>query len=112
MTRNTRNRLFSAVALPAVAAGLIAAAAGVWLHGASPVFAPEPARLTSTLYSSGASTVIYVTTLRQGSAIFLSGSWTPSSAPAGMPCSTTYPVPAGTVLYHVVYASGSYRRCQ
>jgi hypothetical protein len=103
----------SKVALATVAvAAALTAAGGAWFAGAGGVKAPEPARLNSTLYSSGSTSAIYITTLRATSAYFLSSSWTPSSIPAGVPCSTTYPVSAGTTLYKVVYASGNYRRCQ
>jgi hypothetical protein len=112
MFRTLISRLFSAVALSAVVAAVIVGAAGAWLHGAGGVRAPEPARLNSTLYATGATSATYVNSLKSTSGYFLSGSWTPSSIPAGVPCSTTYPVPAGTTLYKVVYASGSYRRCQ
>jgi hypothetical protein len=112
MYRTTRDRLFSAAALAAVVAAAVVAAAGAWFHGAGGVQAPEPARLNSTLLQSGGDSAVFVNTLRSTTAYFLSGSWTPSSIPAGLPCSTTYPLPAGTTLYKVVYASGSYRKCQ
>jgi hypothetical protein len=106
-----KTKLISAAALAAVVAAVIVGAAGAWFHGAGGVHAPEPARLNSTLYSSGAAVATYVNTGGSTSAYFLSGSWTWSSLPIGAPCSTTYPVPASTTLYKVVYASGSYRRC-
>jgi hypothetical protein len=112
MLRTTKSKLVSGAALAAVVAAAILAAGGAWFAGAGGVLAPEPARLNSTLYSSGASSAIYITSLRSTSGYFLSSSWTPSSIPAGLPCSTTYPVPAGTTLYKVVYASGNYRKCQ
>jgi hypothetical protein len=111
MSRKLMSKLISAAALPAVVAAVIVGSAGGWFHGAGGVLAPEPARLNSTLYSSGASSATYVNTLHSTLGYFLSGSWTPSSLPAGYPCSTTYPVSAGTTLYKVVYASGSYRKC-
>jgi hypothetical protein len=104
MKRNT--------AIILVVAAAILAAAGAWFHGASPVSAPEPARLNSTLYATGAASATYVNTSKSTSGYFLSSSWTPSSIPVGLPCSTTYPLPAGTTLYKVVQASGNYRRCQ
>jgi hypothetical protein len=106
-----RSKLISTAALPAVVAAVMVGAAGAWFHGAGGVRAPEPARLNTTLYASGAAGATYVITARTTSAYFLSGSWTYSSIPAGTPCSTTYPVPAGTTVYTVVYASGSYRKC-
>lgn len=99
------------------AGGLLAAclalscAAAIWMATAGSALAPEPARLNSTLYSTGSSTVIYVYSLASGRGYYLSSSWTPSSLPIGAPCSTTAPVPAGTVLTAVVQGSGSYRRC-
>ena len=97
-----------------VAAAFLAlvCAAAVWMAGAGSALAPEPARLNSTLYSSGADSAIYINTLRATNAYFVSSSWMPSSVPAGTPCSTTAPVPAGTILTKVVVASGSYRKCQ
>jgi hypothetical protein len=111
MSRTFRSKLISAVALPAVVVAVLVVAAGWWLHGAGGVRAPEPARLNSTLYASGASSATYIESNQATSGYFLSSSWTPSSLPAGYPCSTTYPVPAGTILYKTVQASGSYRRC-
>lgn len=111
MFRTTKTKVFSAVAAPAIVAAIVIGAAGAWLHGASPVFAPEPARLTSTLYGSGASSAMYVTTLKPTSAYFLSSSWTWSSLPAGYPCSTTYPRPSGVTVYSTIQASGNYRKC-
>lgn len=108
--RNVRSRF--AVAAAVLATGVLAAI-GAWLYSAGPVKAPEAARLNSTLYASDSWTpVLYVYSNLAGRGYFVSGSWTPSTAPAGAPCSTTAPVPAGTVLYKVVYASGNYRRCQ
>jgi hypothetical protein len=112
MSRTITSKLGSAVAVVAVVAAVIVGAAGAWLHGAGGVRAPEPARLNTTLYASGATSATYVTTLRSTSGYFLSGSWTASSLPAGYPCSTTYPVAAGTTLYTTVQAVGNYRKCQ
>jgi hypothetical protein len=95
------------VALTVVA---LVSAAGVWFAGSGSALAPEPARLNSTLYSGSVSGV-YVNTLTQTNIVFLSSSWTPSSYPAGKPCVTTAPIPAGTVTSHVVVASGNYRKC-
>jgi hypothetical protein len=100
-----------AATLSAACLALICAAM-VWMAGAGTALAPEPARLNSTLYSSGATSATYVNTLSSTSAYFLSSSWTPSSLPVGAPCSTTFPRPAGTTLSTVVVASGSYRKCQ
>jgi hypothetical protein len=96
----------------AVAAALAVSAGGTFFAGAGSALAPEPARLASTLASTGstAATLIYSRTVVP--AYFLSSSWTPSSMPAGLPCSTTAPVPSGTVLTHYVVASGNYRKCQ
>jgi hypothetical protein len=98
----------------AVAATFLAlvCAAAVWIAAAGSALAPEPARLNSTLYSSGADSATYINTLRATNAYFVSSSWMPSSVPAGTPCSTTAPVPAGTILTKVVVASGGYRKCQ
>jgi hypothetical protein len=111
MFRKMSNTWIS-VALAAVVAAVIVGATGGWLAGAGAVSAPEPARLNSTLYSSGPSSATYVNTLGSTSGYFLSSSWTPSTIPAGYPCSTTYPRSSGTTLYTTVYASGNYRRCQ
>jgi len=106
-------KIRSRFALAAAVSVAAVAATGAWLYSAGPVKAPEPARLTSTLYGSGSRTpVLYVYSNLAGYGYFLSSSWTWSTAPAGAPCSTTAPVPAGTVLYGIVYASGNYRRCQ
>jgi hypothetical protein len=112
MFRKTSDKVISGAVLLTVVAAVIVGATGGWFAGAGTVSAPEPARLNSTLYSTGPSSATYVNTLRSTSGFFLSSSWTPSSIPAGYPCSTTYPVPAGTTLYGVVYASGNYRKCQ
>ena len=90
-------------------------AAVVWMAGAGSAVAPEPARLTSTLASTGGSNAVYVTSLSRTTAYFLSASWTPSSLPVGAPCSSVAPVPYNPAnpltLTTVVQGSGNYRRC-
>jgi hypothetical protein len=55
---------------------------------------------------------MYVNTLRATTAYFMSSTnWMVSSLPAGAPCSTTSGLPAGTTVYSVIQASGSYRKC-
>jgi hypothetical protein len=96
----------------AAALAIVAASAGgAFLAHSGTALAPEPARLNSTLYSSGASSATWINTNAVTYAYFLSSSWTPSSLPAGYPCSTVYPLAAGTTLYKVIQASGNYRRC-
>lgn len=112
MFRTMSDKVISAAALATVVAAVIVGLTGGWLAGAGAVSAPEPARLNSTLSGSGPSSATYVNTQNSTSAYFVSSSWTPSSIPAGYPCSTTYPVSAGTTLYRTVYANGNYRRCQ
>ena len=110
MTIATTYRRRCATAVAAALLALVCAAA-VWMAGAGSALAPEPARLNTTLYGTGASSATYINTLRTTSGYFLSASWMPSSLPAGTPCSTTAPVPAGTTLTKVVVASGNYRKC-
>jgi hypothetical protein len=112
MFRKMSDKVISGVALVAVVSALIVGATGGWFAGAGTVRAPEPARLNSTLYNTGATSATYITSHGGTNAYFLSSSWTPSSLPAGYPCSTTAPVPYGTTLYGVIYASGNYRKCQ
>jgi hypothetical protein len=111
MFRTTKAKVFSAVAVPAVVGAIMIGAAGAWFHGANPVFAPEPARLNSTL-STASVGATYVTTLRATKAYFLSATtWTASSLPAGAPCSSTWGLAPGTTVYGVVLATGNYRKC-
>ena len=90
-------------------------AAVVWMAGAGSAVAPEPARLTSTLSTTGAANGVYIYSLGRTTAYFLSASWTPSSLPVGAPCSTVAPLPYNPLkpltLTTVVQGSGNYRRC-
>lgn len=113
ITATSNKRIFWTLVTLLVA---MVSAAVVWMGSSGTALAPEAARLNSTLYNSGASSATYVTTNKQTSGYYLSGSWTPSSLPIGAPCSTTAPIyynsASPVTLYTVVQGSGSYRRCQ
>ena len=78
-------------------------AIGTWFYGADTVRAPEPAKLNSTLRARAppASTTV----------IYMRSSWTLSNAKVGQPCTTTWPLVAGTKPTKVIRAMGNYRKC-
>lgn len=86
---------------------------GVMIAQADSALAPEPARLSSTLYTSSSVVGAYYQYTNVATNVrYLGTSWTynPSLA-AGLPCVTYWPVAAGTVTGQVVQAYGNYRRC-
>ena len=95
----------------AVTIAAIGAAGGVWLTGARSALAPEPARVNGNLYGNGWSTTAnYITSGGTTTAWYWSGSWSASSIPAGVPC-TTRALQAGETATQVIQAYGNYRRC-
>ncbi len=97
------------------AAGALACAmlvsGGLLLAGASGVSAPEPARLNGALDGMGSvAPATYIHTERQTVGVQWPGSWRPGGIPELTPCTTT-PVPAGTILYHIIRARGGLRKC-
>ncbi len=92
-------------------AGSVLISGTVMLATASDVSAPEPAHLNGSLYGNGSAASATLTnshTMTYG--YRWPGSWAVGSAPGGTPCAT-YAAGAGTILYSVIQASGSYRKC-
>jgi hypothetical protein len=98
------------LAMLALIAASTAASAAFVSSGAS-ALAPEAARLNNTLYTS--TSAAYTPSNTATTAYYLSAAnWTYApSIPVGAPCSSTWALPAGTVITSVVQGNGSYRRC-
>jgi hypothetical protein len=87
-------------------------AIAIWFYGADPAWAPELAKLNATLTTTTPAAATLMTSRKPTEAYYLSGSWTPSSIPAGAPCSRHAPLPKDTIISTFVEAAGPMRRCR
>jgi hypothetical protein len=100
------------VRAPVVVLTTFLSAIAIWFYGAGPAWAPEPAKLKVPLATTTPAAAETVYSRKPTEAYYLSGSWTPSSIPAGLPCSRSSPLPKGTIITTFVEASGPFRRCR
>ena len=105
--------MLGVVAAVAILAG---SAGGTMLADAGTALAPEPAQLTQSMTGPNSASAIYISTNTPTTVRYVGTSviYAPTLA-VGTPCTTYWPVPAGTVTGKVVQAYGgtgsAYRRC-